>query len=476
MARLICVRIAVGLTALTIFLVVGLLASKDRASESPYDEPDGTAYFRSLRRNGRLLTKDDIDFSTQRLIGTGQQGHHVYSVRVHGYLVAMKKPASVGEARMMERVSDHPNIVPFYGFVDDALLMKLVPGGHLCRRRLDMSDVKLVANVMKQIALGLKHIASKGYIFADAKLPNFLYDSRKRHVMLADLDPEGLLSLGKPLPHSVSITPRWAAPETYYSLNGGQVSTLAHTFTIGITLRELLTPIMSREFGHHAKDRLNEAEVFFQRDMQAWNSPLWPHVPRAWKSIVRDCSHPIDVKRPMMADVIKRLDVMTVTGKDPVPLKTDTYVCSRPVKDVVNDLHQTLVGRMKPALLDGLISPKYPADVRKVWRSRIIDLDKVEIGPSISSMIGFPRFAIHGSRGFFKGTIDGCQVLVYVVAHDEDLQEILSSLERIGKSRWMGPGMAQYPGDLLGLAMAPIQTSDAVPFRQTFIITAAETR
>ncbi|MBN1285224.1 MAG: protein kinase [Anaerolineae bacterium] len=146
------------------------------------------------------------------------------------------------EARTIARL-EHPNIIPVYDFGEQAgityLVMRYLQAGSL-KEILEKGPLPFadIVRVMNQVTGGLDYAHRQGVVHRDIKPANILVD-REGNAFLTDF------GIAKILEGNVSFTatggtvgtPAYMAPEQSM---GGQVSTRADIYSLGITLYEML--------------------------------------------------------------------------------------------------------------------------------------------------------------------------------------------------------------------------------------------
>ncbi|KAG2453066.1 hypothetical protein HYH02_002399 [Chlamydomonas schloesseri] len=177
----------------------------------------------------------------------------------HVAVVAMRRGGLVAEARLLQRLSTHPNLVQLYRWSADEsgneyLVMELLPLGSLdavlrsIGRQL-LTQTKMT--VVEQLASACLELAHEGLVHGDLAARNLLVKSLEPpHVKLADFGlsrpaalpgqgpGDGPASLDAPpaaTPQSV-VPARWAAPEV---LAGEPPSEAADVWSFGVVCWEI---------------------------------------------------------------------------------------------------------------------------------------------------------------------------------------------------------------------------------------------
>lgn len=182
-----------------------------------------------------------------------EAGRHVAVKRVHRErLSAEEKKALQAEILLFKNLKHH-HIVNYVEAIDDNsspfldIVMEFVEGGSLSnmvdqiRLSLDAGEPifeeSVVADLVRQVVLGLQYLHDQGVVHRDIKGANLLI-TKERHVKLADFG----VSSTKPADHSnpldVAGSPYWMAPEII-TLTGS--STASDIWSLGCTVIELIT-------------------------------------------------------------------------------------------------------------------------------------------------------------------------------------------------------------------------------------------
>ncbi len=183
--------------------------------------------------------------------------HHITMERtvivkvVHGDLIS--SPSAIKrferEAKLMARLN-HPNIVTVYdfGFINDKqpfLIMEYIKGRNLSERVANQGppNVKVAAQVIRQICRGLEEAHACGIIHRDLKPDNIIIQDRVERpdwVKIVDFGIAHLLDGTKRLTRSGRITgtPEYMAPEQF---KGKQLDVRVDVYSLGVVIFEVLT-------------------------------------------------------------------------------------------------------------------------------------------------------------------------------------------------------------------------------------------
>ncbi|OHV32064.1 MULTISPECIES: protein kinase domain-containing protein [Pseudofrankia] len=142
------------------------------------------------------------------------------------------------EARTLASL-DHPHIVQIFDYVEQddmyALVMEMMAGGPLSRRRSDLSGPAACA-VGVSVAQALSYAHSRGILHRDIKASNLLTDPNNR-VKVADFGIAKLLTTTGVSRGTFVGTPGYMAPE---QITGGRQLPATDLYALAVTLYELL--------------------------------------------------------------------------------------------------------------------------------------------------------------------------------------------------------------------------------------------
>jgi predicted Ser/Thr protein kinase len=170
---------------------------------------------------------------------------------VHGDLIS--SPSAIKrferEAKLMARLN-HPNIVTVYdfGFINSKqpfLVMEYIRGRNLSERVANQGppNVKVAAQIIKQICRGLEEAHTCGVIHRDLKPDNIIIQDKVERpdwVKIVDFGIAHLLDGTKRLTRSgrVTGTPEYMAPEQF---KGKQLDVRVDVYSLGVVMFEVLT-------------------------------------------------------------------------------------------------------------------------------------------------------------------------------------------------------------------------------------------
>jgi eukaryotic-like serine/threonine-protein kinase len=170
---------------------------------------------------------------------------------VHGDLIS--SPSAIKrferEAKLMARLN-HPNIVTVYdfGFINTKqpfLVMEYIKGRNLSDRVANQGppNVKVAAQIIKQICRGLEEAHACGIIHRDLKPDNIIIQDKVERpdwVKIVDFGIAHLLDGTKRLTRSgrVTGTPEYMAPEQF---KGKQLDVRVDIYSLGVVMFEVLT-------------------------------------------------------------------------------------------------------------------------------------------------------------------------------------------------------------------------------------------
>ncbi|KAL8096571.1 RAF-like serine/threonine-protein kinase 20 isoform X1 [Apium graveolens] len=218
-----------------------------------------------------------------------------------------------GEAEILSKLH-HPNVVAFYGVVQDG------PGGtlatvgeymidgslrHVLLRKDRHLDHRRKLIIAMDAAFGMEYLHSKNIVHFDLKCDNLLVNFIDPSRPICKVADFGLSKIKRNTLVSGGVrgTLPWMAPEL---LNGGsnKVSEKVDVFSFGIVLWEILTceePYANMHYGAIIGGIVNNT--------------LRPAIPSncdsEWKRLMEHCWSPNPVARPSFTEITNRLRVMT---------------------------------------------------------------------------------------------------------------------------------------------------------------------
>ncbi|WOH07148.1 hypothetical protein DCAR_0626577 [Daucus carota subsp. sativus] len=218
-----------------------------------------------------------------------------------------------GEAEILSKLH-HPNVVAFYGVVQDG------PGGtlatvgeymidgslrHVLLRKDRHLDHRRKLIIAMDAAFGMEYLHSKNIVHFDLKCDNLLVNLIDPSRPICKVADFGLSKIKRNTLVSGGVrgTLPWMAPEL---LNGGsnKVSEKVDVFSFGIVLWEILTceePYANMHYGAIIGGIVNNT--------------LRPAIPSncdpEWRRLMEHCWSPNPVVRPSFTEITNRLRVMT---------------------------------------------------------------------------------------------------------------------------------------------------------------------
>ena len=206
------------------------------------------------------------------------------------------------ELNLLQRLGTHKHIVGMSDFFElpaaYVLVLELAGGGEVFERIADGGPFSEAdaASVVRQVALGLRHVHGLGVVHRDLKPENLLMTSHAAdaHVKIADF---GLASLvGQPVTDSHGLvpgTPCYMAPELFARADGAEAKELAvaspalDVFSVGVILFNLLAGYQpfdphGNAHEHEQRRRIVAGEWSFDAFPARWE-----HVSEAAREMVR---------------------------------------------------------------------------------------------------------------------------------------------------------------------------------------------
>ncbi|CAB4307361.1 unnamed protein product [Prunus armeniaca] len=271
----------------------------------------------------QLIKNDDLEQLKE--LGSGTFGT-VYHGKWRGSDVAIKrlnKSCFTGRSSEQERLSiefwreadilsklHHPNVVAFYGVVQDG------PGEHL----LPYLDRRKRLIIAMDAAFGMEYLHSKNIVHFDLKCDNLLVNLKDPVRPICKVGDFGLSKIKRNTLVSGGVrgTLPWMAPEL---LNGSstKVSEKVDVFSFGIVLWEILTgeePYANMHYGAIIGGIVNNT--------------LRPTIPSycdpEWRVLMEQCWAPNPAARPSFTEIAGCLRVMTKAASQP---KAQGYKASK---------------------------------------------------------------------------------------------------------------------------------------------------
>lgn len=180
-------------------------------------------------------------------------GRHVAVKRVDRARLSIEEKKALRDEILLFKNLKHQHIVNYIEAVDDHaspfldIVMEFVEGGSLfnmvdqIRRSLDVGEPvfeeRVVADLVRQVVLGLQYLHDQGVVHRDIKGANLLV-TKEGHVKLADFGVASTKPADNSSPIDVAGSPYWMAPEII-TLTGS--STASDIWSLGCTVIELIT-------------------------------------------------------------------------------------------------------------------------------------------------------------------------------------------------------------------------------------------
>ncbi|KAG2489359.1 hypothetical protein HYH03_012189 [Edaphochlamys debaryana] len=298
-------------------------ASGTQASPSPGGQP-------------KLLDRLQVPFSEltfHALIGRGtfKQVYRGTWNNTQVAIVAMRRGGMVTEARVLQQLGSHPNLVQFYrwstcpdgrGGANEYIVVELVPFGSLDKVLAQFGpSLRNRSKLMmcEQVCHAMCELASEGVLHRDLAARNILVQGLSPvHVKVADF---GLARVAPPSgpeadegrsapdePHLV-VPVRWSAPEVLRSGQGW--SEKSDVYSYGVTMWEI--------FSNGAEPYASRSNSEAMRAVLAGDLlPRPKNCPQPVYSLMLDCWRADPQQRPtfkQIADVYRRWRELTLASK-----------------------------------------------------------------------------------------------------------------------------------------------------------------
>ncbi|XP_051134997.1 uncharacterized protein LOC127254131 isoform X2 [Andrographis paniculata] len=275
----------------------------------------------------------NADLEELRELGSGTFGT-VYHGKWRGSDVAIKrikKSCFTGRQSEQERLTvefwreaeilsklHHPNIVAFYGVVQDgpggtlATVTEFMVDGslrHVLLRKDRHLDRRKRLIIAMDAAFGMEYLHSKNIVHFDLKCDNLLVNLKDSSRPICKVGDFGLSKIKRNTLVSGGVrgTLPWMAPEL---LNGSsnKVSEKVDVFSFGIVLWEILTgeePYANMHYGAIIGGIVNNTL-----------RPAIPsHCDPEWRRLMEQCWAPNPTKRPSFTEIASRLRVMSASAQ-----------------------------------------------------------------------------------------------------------------------------------------------------------------
>mmetsp|Transcript_15140 Transcript_15140/g.32841 ORF Transcript_15140/g.32841 Transcript_15140/m.32841 type:complete len:833 (-) Transcript_15140:517-3015(-) len=256
------------------------------------------------------LHVDFRDLTFHELIGKGSF-KTVYRGRWNNTnvaIVSMRKGGMVTEARVLQRMSNHPNLVQFYRWTTDNkgneyMVMELVKLGSLDKLLLAFGNAirtRARLAMCEQVCSAMCELADEGVLHRDLAARNILVSSMEPvHVKVTDF---GLASVGTDSSgtHSgssqlvkISVPVRWTPPEV---LTRGAWSEKSDVWSFAVTMWEVFSD------GAEPYARMSDEQVYTSV-LSGTRLPRPTRCPKDVYKLMTSCWHQSPESRPSFADI-----------------------------------------------------------------------------------------------------------------------------------------------------------------------------
>eukprot|EP00878_Enallax_costatus_P019537 GHUV01020612.1.p1 GENE.GHUV01020612.1~~GHUV01020612.1.p1 ORF type:complete len:741 (+),score=196.55 GHUV01020612.1:582-2804(+) len=228
-------------------------------------------------------------------------------------IMRMREGGLLTEARLMQKLSTHPNLVQFYRWSHDTqgneyIILELMPLGSLDKILLRFGSVlrtSMKLSMAEQIAAAMAELASEGVLHRDLAARNVLVQSLEPvHVKVADFGLAHQFANGDTANHTSShthgalllsgIPVRWCSPEV---LSHQAWSKASDVWAFGVTLWEVFAD------GTEPYAALTDQEVT-QIVLVGGRLPKPPRCPREVYSLMIRCWAADPADRPCFDDIL----------------------------------------------------------------------------------------------------------------------------------------------------------------------------
>ncbi|RKP20456.1 kinase-like protein [Rozella allomycis CSF55] len=377
------------------------------------------------------------DFSEKEKVGEGKYGE-VYKATIRGCTIAMKCGSTVvSEYNFYKDVKGEEieELLPLYGSVtmDDrtCVLMKYVPDGDLSKFQYSDDILQETLLAAKQIATGIKKLHDRGYIMMDLKPLNILYDKTEKKIYLIDFGQITDISSGN-LWHKGSFY--FISPEQFNTFVGSRscLDFESDVWAFGQTLRHMIKP--PNVSIAYTDDKYNNIYEILENGP----TPNWSSLPKPLNTLVRDCTHVIDVKRPTMNQVIERLEHMIKNGKDtpdtPVMIFESLDSALKSSRESFTNNYASKTKQFK------IYHSQYLNSLNMMTpHKEFIDFEYLNIEKSLRIIFNREKEIFEnnenraGEYGFYSAKLGDQNVFLYSIKCDSNMKEINDSIEDIQK-------------------------------------------
>ncbi|CAD6184592.1 unnamed protein product [Caenorhabditis auriculariae] len=256
----------------------------------------------ALLANSSFFGKYTLDRSDKGFLGRGSfsvvrrcertEDGAAFAVKIVSQRFAVQAQR---EARILEAVQGHPNIVRLIDMHSDPLhvyiVMELLSGNELLQRirKLERFTEMEAADIMRQLVSAVKYLHDKKIVHRDLKPENILFESEEKNARLRLVD----FGFARLLPNSVEqqlktpcFTLQYAAPEV---LDVGDMQPEYNEQCDLWSLGVVLFTMLSGQVPFHARSRQESATEIMQRIRRAefsFQGDAWTSVSQDAKDLI----------------------------------------------------------------------------------------------------------------------------------------------------------------------------------------------
>eukprot|EP00803_Ostreobium_quekettii_P002341 evm.model.scf_47.1 EVM.evm.TU.scf_47.1 scf_47:4525-13989(-) len=296
-------------------------------------------------------------------------------------IARMRKGGVVLEARLMDKLQSHPNLVTFYRWTQDQkgneyIVMELIRGGSLdkfLRQRAGQTSLECKVAICDQICQAMSQLAKENVLHRDLAARNVLVQSLKPPcVKVSDfglskyVSPsiKSQISSGCIMNH---LPVRWIPPEVMRHLEWSEKSDV---WAFGVTLWE----VFSDGKEPYAAEGLSDVEVV-DKVLKGEHLPKPAGCPEAMYEMMLDCWHAKPSDRPNFTELARRFHVseriLAISSSSSPKSETggpcSTHAASAPMEGLTDAVDDLVHDAENPAGAD--IQPMQPYSIDKVQPS-----------------------------------------------------------------------------------------------------------
>jgi len=226
-------------------------------------------------------------------------------------LTGVNQRAFLHEAKIMQQIPNHPNVVTFYGVAASQnvlyIVTEFVPNGSLAshlRNNIGKIPTHVLVQMAKDIVSGMEHLRANGVVHRDLAARNLLLEIRsnaEHRVKVSDF------GLSRPLMESEyyktgessrgQIPVKWTAPE---ALKWLKYSTQSDVWSFGVVLWEIFS------YGQAPYPGLSNPEVI-QQVYKGYRMPAPENCPPEIAELMNECWQEEPLKRPQWIEIFLKL-------------------------------------------------------------------------------------------------------------------------------------------------------------------------